>query len=72
MIASLCGGMAGSTMISQSVILHECGGLSNFATFSAAIFLFGISAGAYTAVSIVPMGFIIGVNIFAVSKLLFL
>jgi SulP family sulfate permease len=69
-ISSMCGGMAGSVMISQSVILHECGGVSNLAVFSAGIFLFGVCAGAYVALSIVPMGFIIGINVFAVSFLI--
>lgn len=67
-LASFCGGMAGSTSISQSVILRECGGLSNSATFFAAVFLFGICAGAYTAVSIVPLGYIVGINVFAVRN----
>eukprot|EP00590_Aulacoseira_subarctica_P002270 CAMPEP_0172419552 /NCGR_PEP_ID=MMETSP1064-20121228/5971_1 /TAXON_ID=202472 /ORGANISM="Aulacoseira subarctica , Strain CCAP 1002/5" /LENGTH=642 /DNA_ID=CAMNT_0013159087 /DNA_START=143 /DNA_END=2071 /DNA_ORIENTATION=- len=68
-LASFCGGMAGSTSIAQSVILRECGGLSNSAPFFAAVFLFGISAGAYTAVSIVPLGYIVGINVFAAFNL---
>jgi SulP family sulfate permease len=66
-ISSMCGGMAGSVMISQSVILHECGGVNNLSVFSAGILIFGVCAGAYTALSIVPIGFIIGINVFAVS-----
>jgi SulP family sulfate permease len=69
--ASFCGGMAGSTSITQSVILRECGGASNFATFVAAAFLCGIGAGGYVAFTVVPLGFIVGVNVFAVSQILF-